>query len=440
MVIHRRTDTMTTTLTRPAATLTVETFRADDGCLGYLLVDDASHGALAVDPRLDQVERYLESLAARGARLTHVLDTHTHADHLSGVRRLARRTGATILAHAASKLQGPARRLRGGDAFELGTRTVRVLDAPGHTPDSLALLVDGRLFTGDALFAGGAGRTDFPGGSAAELFDTLRTFEALPGDTVVHPGHDYTGRPVTTIAAEQATNPLLRERDRGALVARLAGSAAPPANMAGILRHNLGDADAPTIAPADVQGLRERGGAVVVLDVRTPLEFESERIDGALNVPLDQLDGRLDEIPGDGDLVVVCRTGIRATIAAETLGRAGRRAQVLEGGMLGWRRARLPLRVGRRRLAVDRQVQLIAGTMVLTGVALGTLVSPWFLGLSAFFGAGLTFAGATGTCGLALVLMKMPWNRASAPVSDAGGAACAAGAPPSASCAAPPQG
>jgi hydroxyacylglutathione hydrolase len=96
-----------------------------------------------------------------------VLDTHTHADHLSGVRRLAQQTGATVLAHATSKVKwGGARRVRGQTTFELGTKTVRVIDAPGHTPDSFALLVDGHLFTGDALFAGGAGRTDFMGGSA----------------------------------------------------------------------------------------------------------------------------------------------------------------------------------------------------------------------------------------------------------------------------------
>jgi hypothetical protein len=85
------------------------------------------------------------------------------------------------------------------------------------------------------------------------------------------------------------------------------------------------------------------------------------------------------------------------------------------------------VRQGRKRLPVDRQVQLIAGTMVLTGVALGTLVNPWFLVISAFFGAGLTFAGATGTCGLALMLMKMPWNRPTAPPPTGGGAVCAAG-------------
>jgi glyoxylase-like metal-dependent hydrolase (beta-lactamase superfamily II)/rhodanese-related sulfurtransferase len=427
-----------TTLTTPAATLTVETYRADEGCLGYLVVDEASHTALAVDPRLDQVDRYLESLAVGRLRLTHVLDTHTHADHLSGVRRLARRTGAAVLAHAASKLAGPVRRLQGGATFELGARTVTVLDAPGHTPDSLALLVDGHLFTGDALFAGGAGRTDFMGGSASDLFATLRAFEALPDATVVHPGHDYVGRAVTTIGEEKTTNPLLRERDRAAFVARLSAAAPPPANMAGILRHNLGETDAPTISAGEVHALRQEGVAPpLLLDVRTPLEFESERIEGALNVPLDELAARLDEIPDRADVVVVCRTGVRATIAAETLARAGRRNRVLEGGVHGWRRARLPLRQGRKRLAVDRQVQLIAGTMVLAGVALGALVSPWFLAVAAFFGAGLTFAGATGTCGLALLLMKMPWNRPAALPPGAAGAVCAAGGAVTPTCAAP---
>lgn len=243
-----------TTLTSPAGVLTIDTFRAPgDGCLGYLVVDEASRTALAIDPRLDQVDRFAEALTARDVRLTYVLDTHTHADHLSGVRRLARRTGATVLAHAASKLQGPARRIKGGATFDLGAKTVTVLDAPGHTPDSLALVVEDHLFTGDALFAGGAGRTDFMGGSAADLFDTLRGFERLPDTTVVHPGHDYVGRAVTTIGEEKASNPLVREPDRAAFIARLSAKSAPPANMAAILRHNLGETDAPTIAPGELE-------------------------------------------------------------------------------------------------------------------------------------------------------------------------------------------
>ena len=422
--------------TAAAAAVTVQAFRSPEGCVAYLIADEASLTALALDPRLDQVDQLAQAAAARGLRLAYVLDTHTHADHLSGVRKLAQRAGATVLAHAASKLKGPARRIAGGARIELGETTATVLDAPGHTPDSLALLVEGHLFTGDALFVGGAGRTDFMGGSASDLFDTFRAFEALPDVTVVHPGHDYIGRPESTIGAEKAENTLLREHDRASLVARMASKAAPPANMPAILRHNLGEADAATITPAELQALREHGAAPVLVDVRSPLEFEGERIAGSLSLPLETLDARLHELPEQAELVIVCRTGVRATIAAETLGRAGHRSRVLEGGVLAWRGAKLPLKVGRRRLPVDRQVQLIAGSMVVTGVALGTLVNPWFLGLSAFFGAGLTFAGATGTCGLALVLMKMPWNRPlGAPPSE--GAVCAAGGAAVSTCAAP---
>ncbi|HXH81484.1 MAG TPA: MBL fold metallo-hydrolase, partial [Candidatus Tectomicrobia bacterium] len=331
-----------------SATVSIASLRAPQGCVAYLVVDDETRTALAVDPRLDQVDSLVETASARGARIACVMDTHTHADHLSGARQLARRTGAVLLAHAASKLRAPARRVRGGDTVELGATTVTVIDAPGHTPDSVALHVGGHLFTGDALFAGGAGRTDFMGGSASDLFDTLRTFAALPDTTVVHPGHDYVGRPTTTIADEKAHNPLLLETDRAAFVARMAGTAEPPPNMAAILRHNLAEADGATVAPRELEGLRGGEPSPLVLDVRTPLEFESERIEGSVNVPLDQLDARIDELPEGRDVVVVCRTGVRATIAADVLGRAGRGARVLEGGVQAWRRAGLPLREGRK--------------------------------------------------------------------------------------------
>jgi glyoxylase-like metal-dependent hydrolase (beta-lactamase superfamily II) len=285
-------------------------------------------------------------LAARDARLTHILDTHTHADQLSGVRHLAQRTGATVLAHTASKLRWPARRVEGGVTFELGTTTIKILHAPGHTPDSVAILAGGHLFTGDALFVGGAGRTDFMGGSASDLFDTFRTFEGLPDATVVHPGHDDLGRAVSTIGEEKAQNPLLRERDRTAFVAWLSIKTPPPANMAAIIHHNLGETDAATIAPRELRILLEHEPAPFLLDVRSQLEFESERIDGAHLIPLDQLDAHIDEVPEPADVVVVCRTGVRATVAAEALGRAGRRARVLEGGMNAWCRARLPMREG----------------------------------------------------------------------------------------------
>src|SRR4029434_9352469 len=203
-----------------------------------------------------------------------------------------------------------------GATTHLGGTTVTVVDAPGHTPDSVALLVEGHLFTGDALFVGGAGRTDFMGGSASDLFDTFRAFEALPEATIVHPGHDYIGRPETTIGAEKAEHTLLRERDRATLVTRMSSKAAPPANMPAILRHNLGEADAATITPIELQAVREQGSAPVIVDVRSPIEFEGERIEGSLSMPLETLDATLPALPEQAELVVVCRTGVRATIAA----------------------------------------------------------------------------------------------------------------------------
>jgi glyoxylase-like metal-dependent hydrolase (beta-lactamase superfamily II)/rhodanese-related sulfurtransferase len=395
-----------------------------EGCVAYVVTDEATKQAFVVDPRLDQVETVQERLRARGATLRWVVDTHTHADHLSGARRLARREQAELLAHAKAKLEAPARRVQGGDVLRIGETEVRVLDAPGHTPDSLALHVDGHLFTGDALFVGGAGRTDFMGGSATDLFETFRRLEALPEDTVVHPGHDYVNRPESTIGAEKRDNPLLAEHDQAKLVARLDVKGKPPANMPEILRFNLASDDSPTITPRDLDALLRSGAAPARLDVRGPLEFESEHLAGSKNVPLNELEARLAEVPEGEEVVVVCRTGVRATIAAQTLRRHGRPARVLDGGVVGWRRAGLTLKEGKKHLGLDRQVQLIVGSTVLTTAILGAFVSPWFLILTAFFGAGLTFAGATGTCGLAMVLMKAPWNRDAA--SAGGGAVCAA--------------
>lgn len=416
---------MSQATTTPTDALILETFKHPEGCLGFLVVDPTSRQALAIDPRLDQVAEFQAALEARGARLVGAIDTHTHADHLSGARKLAARDGATLLAHAASKLKVQARRLEDGATVELGARTVKILHAPGHTPDSLALLIDDHLFTGDALFVGGAGRTDFMGGSASALFDTFRRFEGLPDGTRVHPGHDYQGKPESTIAREKESNELLRERDRAALVARMSSQAPPPANMSEILRHNLGETEAATLTARELHELQKAGNAPLILDVRSLLEIQGEQIEGSRGIPLDELESRMGELPEGVDVAVVCRTGVRALSAADLLARAGRRPRVVEGGMNAWKRAALPLRLGRRRLPVDRQVQLIVGLGILASVSLGYFVHPAFLGLAAFFGAGLTFAGSTGTCGMALLLMKLPWNRPSA-VEPCATSACAA--------------
>lgn len=148
-----------------------------------------------------------------------------------------------------------------------------------------------------------------------------------------------------------------------------------------------------------------------LLDVRSPIEFEAEHIEGAVNIPLSELESRLEELPRQGKITLVCRSGMRAERAAYLLMGQGLKPLVLEGGMLTWKKSGLAVVKGKQMLPIERQIQLIVGLGVLTGLLLGLFLSPYFLILPAFFGAGLTFAGLTGTCGLALILQKAPWNQ-----------------------------
>lgn len=162
------------------------------------------------------------------------------------------------------------------------------------------------------------------------------------------------------------------------------------------------------ISPADVAANTDE---TVLLDVRSPIEFETEHIANSLNVPLEQLEARSEEVPRKGRLVVICRSGKRAERGAYTLLGKGFQPKVLEGGMVAWRKAGLPIKEGKKMLPIERQIQLIVGGGVLTGVLLGVFINPWFLIIPGFLGAGFTFAGLSGTCGLGIMLGKAPWNQ-----------------------------
>lgn len=157
--------------------------------------------------------------------------------------------------------------------------------------------------------------------------------------------------------------------------------------------------------------LNQENSGLFFIDVRSPIEFENEHIDSALNIPLNELESRIGEVPRQGKIVLVCRSGMRAERAAYTLMGQGLKPVVLEGGLLAWRKSGLPVLKGKQMLPIERQIQLIVGIGVLSGIALGLILSPYFFILPAFFGAGLTFAGLSGTCGLAIILQKAPWNK-----------------------------
>ncbi|WP_425501970.1 rhodanese-like domain-containing protein [Phragmitibacter flavus] len=152
----------------------------------------------------------------------------------------------------------------------------------------------------------------------------------------------------------------------------------------------------------------------LLLDVRTPIEHQEVHLPQARLRPLDELDAaQLAKQEGqDCEVVVICRSGGRASKAAEKLAAAGMsKVSVLDGGMQAWTGAGLPANRGQKMMSLERQVRIAAGSMVVIGVALGTLVHPGFYGLSAFVGAGLVFAGVTDWCGMGLLLAKAPWNQ-----------------------------
>lgn len=169
------------------------------------------------------------------------------------------------------------------------------------------------------------------------------------------------------------------------------------------------------LSPAEVRARLDAGRAVLV-DIREPDEFARAHIPGALSQPLSGLEQAHLAVDPAADVIFTCRTGMRTAGACDRLAaRVEGDAFVLDGGLDAWTRAGLPVSEDRKApMEINRQVQITAGLLILTGVALGFTFAPAWFGLSAFVGAGLTFAGLTGTCAMARLLMLAPWNRARA--------------------------
>lgn len=168
-----------------------------------------------------------------------------------------------------------------------------------------------------------------------------------------------------------------------------------------------------TISPIELQNLLAAQPDLPLLDVRTPVEFAEVHVPQARNVPLDELRLGAVSVPKDQAVYLLCRSGQRATKAAEKLVREGfTQPVVIAGGTLAWIAANLPVTRGQSKvISLERQVRIVAGSLVLTGVVLGWFVHRGFYGLAAFVGAGLVFAGVTDFCGMGLLLAKLPWNR-----------------------------
>lgn len=195
----------------------------------YLLGCDRTGQALLIDPVLPAWERDLAAVNALGLELACTLETHVHADHITGAMRLKRETGCRVLYPARDRFECADGFIEEGRPFEMGSLKLEGLHTPGHTDDHFAYRMGERVFTGDALLIDGCGRTDFQNGDPATLYRSVHDkLFTLPEDTLVFPAHDYHGRRVSTIAQEKARNPRLGgERDLDAFVAIMNGLGLP---------------------------------------------------------------------------------------------------------------------------------------------------------------------------------------------------------------------
>ena len=192
-------------------------------CKTYLIGCARTRKALIIDPVREHVSRYLAFLAYHQLTLDAVVDTHTHADHPTGSFHLRDLVDARLIMHRRAPAPGVTHHVEDGDAIEIGEARVGVLYTPGHTPDSISLHTDGRVFTGDVLLIGGTGRADFAGGDPGAQYDSItKKLFALPDQTLVFPAHDYRGNTSSTIGEERRTNSRIAGRTRAQYIELMA--------------------------------------------------------------------------------------------------------------------------------------------------------------------------------------------------------------------------
>jgi sulfur dioxygenase len=335
----------------------------------YLLAD--AREALLIDPVCEQARRDVALIEELGLRLAWTLETHVHADHVTGAWLLRERLGSRIAVSAASKADGADRYLESNEAIAFGRRRIEARATPGHTSGCITYVLDDRsmAFTGDTLLIRGCGRTDFQDGDPRTLFRSVRhAIFSLPDGCLLYPGHDYRGLTSTSVAEEKLYNPRLAEsigeEDFVGYMTHL-GLAHPkqmevavPANLK-CGRPEKTASSNPDWAPLtytfagiwEIQPawLEEHLHDVRIVDVREPDEFNGPlgHLPGAQLLPLGKLLERANEIAGPKPVVVVCRSGARSAQASVMLGKAGfDKVANLSGGMLRWRAQRLPVEGG----------------------------------------------------------------------------------------------
>jgi glyoxylase-like metal-dependent hydrolase (beta-lactamase superfamily II)/rhodanese-related sulfurtransferase len=345
------------------------------GTLTYIVADTQGQVAAVIDPNVEDIARIVSAVDVMGVRVAHILDTHTHADHISAAGELKAKYGADIIMHENTKnkwrivdqgdrfgigdiLRANAgiqvdRYIADGEVIELGSIGMKALFTPGHTDNHICLLLDDTVFTGDLLLVGQAGRSDLPGGNAEQQYESLFTrILPLSDRTRMYPGHDYAGNEFAYLGEEKKTNPFLRLRTKAEYVAFVQEFFPPLAEAASThagLTLQCGTARVPqkgdtywTITVHELSEALQSARRPKLLDVREPVELiNTGVIEGVRNIPVRELQRRLHELPRDKStaIVCICSSGRRSAEAAHLLQTHDyTNVANLVGGILEWMR------------------------------------------------------------------------------------------------------
>jgi sulfur dioxygenase len=331
-------------------------FEAQSSTYTYLLADALSKEAVLIDTVIETVDRDLKLIDELGLKLIFVLDTHIHADHVTGAGEIRKKTGVKTGVPKTANVPCSDLNLSEGDEIKFGEFTIMTLETPGHTDASLSFLCEQMVFTGDALLIRGTGRTDFQSGSAEELYESVhKKLFTLPPHTVVYPAHDYKGFTSSTIEMEVRCNPRVgsgKTKNQFIQIMKDLKLDLPkkikeslPANMAcGTTYEKIRNAELKTLTP---QELGARLDQALVVDVRGPDEYIGElgHIKNSHQITLgEKLKQFLEGYNRSEEIIFVCRSGQRSLDAAKLgIDLGFQKISHLGGGMLAWNECKLPV-------------------------------------------------------------------------------------------------
>jgi glyoxylase-like metal-dependent hydrolase (beta-lactamase superfamily II)/rhodanese-related sulfurtransferase len=337
-------------------------FDSTSSTYSYLLASRKGGEALIIDPVLERVDRYLQLVKELDLKLVKAVDTHIHADHITGLGALRDRTQCITVMGEMAKVDVVSMRVSEGDKLTIEGLALDVLYTPGHTDDSYSFLMGDRVFTGDTLLIRGTGRTDFQNGSARAQYQSLfGKLLKLPDETLVYPAHDYKGDSVSTIGEEKRHNPRLQVQSVDEYVELMSKLNLPnpkmmdvavPANMHVGLAQDEIARKGWTVTPAQAMGLIGKADAALI-DLREHSEREKHGvIPGSLHAPYPDLQGNIRKggmlfelaCATNKRLVFYCAFGERSAMAVEAAQDAGiATACHIHGGLDAWRKAGGPL-------------------------------------------------------------------------------------------------